>query len=300
MQAIQVRDGALVWEAAADPVPMGDEVSILVHAAGVNRADLLQARGLYPPPAGASPILGLELAGTVEGTGERVCALVPGGAYASRAAVHRDMLLPVPENWSFAQGAAVPEAWLTAFVNLFLEGDLREGEAVLIHAGASGVGTAAIQLARAAGARAYVTVRTESKAQACRDLGAEVVAMDALPPVNVILDCVGASYLPQNIAALAPFGRLVNIGLLGGAKGELDLNAVLRKRLKIVGSTLRSRPRSEHIQIVRAFRERFWEQLTGGAFQIVVDRQFPIEQAGEAHRYMAENRNLGKIVLVVE
>ncbi len=300
MQAIEVREGALCWETVPDPVPTAEEVLIDVRAAGVNRADLLQARGLYPPPAGASHILGLELAGVVQGTGERACALVPGGAYASQAAVHRDMLLALPEGWSFAQGAAVPEAWLTAFVNLFLEGGLQAGESVLIHAGASGVGTAAIQLARAAGARAYVTVRTESKAQTCRDLGAEVVAMDGLPQVNLILDCVGAAYLPQNIAALAPFGRLVNIGLLGGGKGELDLNAVLRKRLKIVGSTLRSRQRAEHITIVRAFRERFWEPLTTGAFQIVLDRTFAIAQAGEAHRYMGENRNLGKVVLVVE
>lgn len=299
MQAVLVTDTALNWGDAPDPVPTTDEVLIHVRAAGVNRADLLQARGHYPPPVGASPILGLELAGIVDGSEERVCALVPGGAYASLAAVHRDMLLPIPDKWSFAQGAAVPEAWLTAFVNLFCEGDLKKGESVLIHAGASGVGTAAIQLACDAGAEVFVTVRTESKAQACRHLGAQVVPIDALPKVDVILDCVGGSYLAANIAALTPFGRLVNIGVLGGNKAELDMSAVLRKRLRIIGSTLRSRPRTEHITIVKAFRERFWHKLTNGTFHIIIDHTFPMQEAAAAHRYMAENRNLGKIVLVL-
>lgn len=302
----------LVWKDDADPVPQADEVLVRVRAAGVNRADLLQARGAYPPPEGASPILGLEIAGQVEQTGERVCALVPGGGYAERAAVHREMLLPLPPHWSFLDGAAVPEAWLTAFVNLFLEGGLRAGETVLIHAGASGVGTAAIQLARDAGARVFTTVGSEAKAEFCRGLGAELAVnrhegdfapllleATARRGVDLILDCVGGAYLRSNIQVLAPFGRLVSIGLLGGARGELDMAALLRRRLRLIGSTLRSRPRQEQIAITRAFRERYWEKLTAGALRIVRDRSFPITQAQQAHAYVAANANIGKVVLEI-
>lgn len=291
---------ALEWAEVPDVVAGPDEVLVRIHAAGVNRADLLQARGQYAPPPGASEILGLEMAGVVEPGGERVCSLLPGGGYAERVAVHRQMLLPLPEHWSFVEGAAVPEAWLTAFVNLFLEGGLQAGETALIHAGASGVGTAAIQLARDAGARVLVTVRSVDKSERCRELGAEVVPPAHGEKVDLILDCVGGSYLPANIESLKPFGRLVVIGVLGGAKGELNMAAVLRKRLRIVGSTLRSRPRSEHIEIVRQFRERFWDKLVSGRFQIVLDREFPIQQAAAAHAYMSENRNVGKILLTIE
>lgn len=298
MKATRIPD--LVWADAPDPVPGPNDVMVRVHAAGVNRADLLQARGHYPPPPGASDILGLEVAGVREDTGERVCALLPGGGYAERAAVHRGVLLPMAGGWSFAQGAAVPEVWLTAFVNLFLEGGLQPGETALIHAGASGVGLAAIQLARDAGARVLVTVRSESKHEACRRLGAEVVPPDHNEPVDVIVDCVGGSYLADNIRTLRPFGRLVIIGLLGGSKAEMDLAAVLRNRLKVVGSTLRSRPRTEHVAIVRAFRERFYAKLLDGTFEIPIDRTFPIREAAAAHAFMGANQNTGKIILTIE
>jgi len=273
------------------------EVIVNIKASGVNRADLMQAKGHYPPPPGVTDVLGLELAGTVEGTGERVAALVQGGGYGDRLAVEREILLPLPDHMSFEQGAAIPEAWLTAFVNLFLEGGLEKGQSLLFHAGASGVGLAAIQLAREIGASVYVTVRSEHKAEACRRLGAELVPIDNLPKVDLIIDAVGGSYLEKNIAALKPFGRLVNIGLMGGSTGTLDLSAVLRKRLKIIGSTLRSRPRAEQIEITRKFRETFWAKLVSGEFEITIDRVFPKSQTAEAHRYMEENRNTGKIIL---
>lgn len=316
MRAIMVRgdkqEPRLEWDTAPDPTPRTDEVIVNVRAAGVNRADLMQAKGVYPPPPGATDILGLEMAGEVEGTGERVCALLPGGGYAEKAAVHRGMLLPLPAEWTFAQGAAVPEAWLTAYVNLFLEGGLTQGETVLIHAGASGVGTAAIQLAHDCGAQVLCTVGSDGKATRCVELGAdfaynyrqydfarETMTVTGGKGADLILDCVGGSYLAQNISSLARFGRLVNIGTLGGAKAELNLGALLMKRLRIIGSTLRSRQRQEHIAITRKFRELYWHKLTSGHFKILIDRTFPVQEAGEAHRYMAENRNTGKIVLVL-
>jgi putative PIG3 family NAD(P)H quinone oxidoreductase len=276
------------------------EVTVIIKASGVNRADLMQAKGHYPPPPGVTDVLGLELAGIVEGTGERVAALVQGGGYGDRLAVERGSLLPLPDHMSFEQGAAIPEAWLTAFVNLFLEGGLQKGQSLLFHAGASGVGLAAIQLASDIGAKVYVTVRSEHKAEACRRLGAEVVPLDTLPKVDLIIDAVGGSYLEKNIAALNPFGRLVNIGLMGGSKATLDLSAVLRKRLRIIGSTLRSRPRVEQIEITQQFKERFWPKLVSGQFEVVIDKIFPKSRTAEALRYMEENRNTGKIILTSE
>lgn len=313
MKAIVVRDGKLVWDTAADPVPGPDEVIVHVKAAGVNRADLMQARGAYPPPAGASEILGLEIAGEVEGTGERVCALLPGGGYAGKAAVHRRMLMPLPEAFSYTQGAAIPEVWFTAFVNLFLEGGLRDGEWVLLHAAASGVGTAAIQLARDAGASVIATAGSAAKCEACLRLGASIAVnykerdfAEAVREatggrgVDVILDPIGGSYLPRNVESLAPFGRLVNIGLLGGSKGELNMSHVLRKRLKIIGSTLRSRQRDEQIAITREFRERYWDKIVSGCFQLVVDRTFPMAEAQAAHEWIAGNQNIGKVILTLD
>jgi len=299
-----------------------DEVLVAVKATAVNRADLAQARGAYPPPPGASPILGLEMAGIIEAVGsavtgwrkgDRVCALLPGGGYAEKAAVPGKMLLRLPDDWSFAQGAAVPEVWFTAFVNLFLEAGLQAGEIALIHAGGSGVGTAAIQLARIAGARAFVTTGTAGKVERCRALGAELainykerdflselmMATDG-EGVDVILDPVGGAYLSRNIQALRPFGRLVNIGTLSGGVGEMDVSLLLRKRLRIIGSTLRTRPVAEKIEITRQFEERFWPHFATGELQTVIDTEFPIERAQDAHAYVAENRNFGKVILTVD
>ena len=325
MKAITVygdkNDPRLVWGDVADIDFKDDEVLVEVRATAVNRADLSQARGNYPPPPGASDILGLEMAGTIRAAGvnvvdwrpgDRVCALLPGGGYAERVAVPAGMLLRLPDDWTFAQGAAVPEVWYTAWINLFDEGQLKAGETALIHAGASGVGTAAIQLALDAGARAIATAGSEKKVAFCRELGATAInyktqdfleqvmaATDGLG-VDVILDPVGGSYLARNVAALRRFGRLVNIGLLGGAKGELNMGQVLGKRLRIVGSTLRARPAAEKIAITHRFAAEVMPKLTDGRLRPIVDTSFPIEQAQAAHEYVQANRNIGKVILDVK
>lgn len=323
MRAIGVRPGdktpRLVWQEVGD-VPIGPgEVLVAVRASAVNRADLLQARGQYPPPAGASEILGLEISGVVSAVaedvrgwsaGDRVLALLPGGGYAERAAVPSGLLLRLPDGWSFAQGAAVPEAWLTAFLNLFIEGRLAAGESVLIHAGASGVGTAAIQMAREAGAVVFATAGSSEKLEACRRFGAalavdyhhqdfavEIKARSAGRGVDLILDPVGAAYLSRNIEVLAPGGRLVTIGVMGGRRAEIDLGMVLGRSLRLIGSRLRHRPLAEKIEIVRRFEERFWPLLAAGRLTPVIDRAFPITEAGAAHEYVRENRNIGKVIL---
>jgi tumor protein p53-inducible protein 3 len=312
----------LVWQEVADISYSRDEVMVAVKATAVNRADLMQARGAYPPPPGASEILGLEMAGVIEAVGDdvhewqvgdRVCALLPGGGYAEKAAVPADMLMKLPDDWSFAQGTAVPEVWFTAFVNLFLEGDLQSGETVLIHAGASGVGTAAIQLAKAVDTTVFVTAGAPEKLRRCRELGADLAINykeeDFLTAVqeatggkgvDVILDPVGGSYLERNVGALARFGRLVNIGLLGGVDGKMSVGLLLRNRLKIVGSTLRNRSLDEKINITRQFSQRFWPLLASGDFQPIIDSTFPITEAQQAHEYVAENRNTGKVILIID
>lgn len=309
----------LVWQDVADVGHGPDEVLVAVRATAVNRADLSQARGNYPPPPGASEILGLEMAGVITAVGEqvtgwqvgdRVCALLPGGGYAEKASVPAGMLMPLPAAWSFEQGAAVPEVWFTAYVNLFLEGGLQAGESVLIHAGASGVGTAAIQLARSVGARVLVTAGSPQKLARCRDLGAAVAinykekdfataVADATAGagVDLILDPVGGAYLARNVSLLRRFGRLVIIGSLGGVEGALNTGQVLGKRLKIVGSTLRTRPLAEKIAITQQFSHRFWPLLRSGELQPIIDTIFPISQAQQAHEYVAQNRNVGKVIL---
>lgn len=311
----------LEWKDVLDVTFGPDEVLVDVRATAVNRADLLQARGGYPPPPGVSQILGLEMAGVVNAVGEsvegwqpgdRVCALLPGGGYAEQVAVPAGMLLRLPDEWSFVQGTAVPEVWYTAYVNLFLEGDLKPGETVLIHAGASGVGTAAIQLARITGATVFVTAGRDDKLAACRDLGASVtinykeqdflemvLAATNGQGVDLILDPVGGEYLGRNIRALRPFGRLVNIGLLSGGRGELDLTLVLRNRLHIIGSTLRNRSPAEKIQITRQFESGFWHLFRTGELKPIVDRVFPIQEAQAAHDYVAQDENIGKVVLEI-
>jgi putative PIG3 family NAD(P)H quinone oxidoreductase len=326
MKAIVVQGDSqnpvLVWEDVDDIDYGPEEVLVDVRATAVNRADLSQARGNYSPPPGASEILGLEMAGVIRAVGaevtgwqagDRVCALLSGGGYAEQAAVHYQMLLRLPDDWSFAQGAAVPEVWYTAFVNLFLEGNLQPGETALIHAGASGVGTAAIQLAVAAGARAFVTAGADDKLARCRALGAalainyktddfleKVLAATKNEGVDVILDPVGGPYLARNVQALRRFGRLINIGTLGGGPGELNMGLVLGKQLRIIGSLLRPRPLAEKIAITQQFQQRFWPRLTCNELRPVIDRTFPIAEAQAAHEYIAQNRNIGKVILEVE
>ena len=311
----------LVWEEVPDIVPEPEQVLVDIKATAVNRADLLQAMGLYPPPPGESDILGLEMAGVIsaigdqaEGwsVGDRVMGLLSGGGYAQQVAIHPQMLLQLPDSWSFVQGAAVPEVWLTAFSNLFLEGDLASGQRVMIHAGGSGVGTAGIQMAREAGAVVYVTAGSAAKLDRCRELGASLAinykeqdfvaaVRDATQGqgVDLILDPVGGAYLKQNLDLLEENGRLVNIGLLGGSAAELNLGAVLGKSLRIIGTRLRSRPLAQKIKITRLFADRFWPLLESGRLQPVVDTVFPIAESQAAHDYVRQNRNTGKVILEI-
>ncbi len=324
MKAIVVKNDAahtLYVENAPTPQPGPDAVLIQVHATAVNRADLLQRRGLYPPPPGESDVMGLEAAAVIveKGAnvktwqiGERVCCLLGGGGYAEYVAPHQDMLLRIPEHLSFEQAAAIPEAFYTAFVNLFLEGDLKARELLLIHAGASGVGTAAIQLARQAGAQVFITAGNDDKIRRCLELGAEVginyktedfaarvTELTQQQGVDVILDCVGGEYLHKNLALLRLKGRLVLIGLLGGAKSAIDLTLVLRKRLRLIGSVLRSRSLTEKIAITAAFKEKILPLFVNRQIHPVIDSVYPLAEADKAHEHVAANKNFGKVVLRV-
>jgi putative PIG3 family NAD(P)H quinone oxidoreductase len=303
---------------APDPAPAPGELLVRVRASAVNRADLLQRRGAYPPPPGASPILGLELAGEVLRPagpwreGDRVMAVVTGGGYAELAAVPAEVAMPIPDGLSFEQAAAIPEAFLTAFLNLFTLGRLRAGEAALIHAGASGVGSAAIQLARAAGARVFATAGSAEKLALCRELGAElainyregpfqerVAAATGGRGVDVLLDFVGAPYWDANLTALAPHGRLMLIGFLGGSRGELDLGPIMAKRLVVTGTTLRRTPLDQKAALAAAFVAFAMPRFAGGELRPVIDSVLPLEQAADAHAALEANRNAGKVVLRV-
>ncbi len=303
-----------------DPPELGrGDLRIRVAAAGVNRADLLQRQGMYPPPPGASPILGLECAGEVVEigsgvtgwqVGERAMALLAGGGYAEQVVVDAGSALRVPRALSDEEAAGFAETFLTVFLNVFQLGRLPEGGSMLVHGGGSGIGTSAIQLARAAGARILVTAGSDEKCAACRELGADVAVnyrtgdfaeaakeMTDGRGVDVVLDTIGASYWRANLASLATGGRLVIIGLMGGAKGELSLAPLVARRLQVIGSTLRARPASEKAAIVSRLIERFGAEIEAGGLRPRVDRVLPIEQAGEAHRAMKASEHFGKIVL---
>jgi putative PIG3 family NAD(P)H quinone oxidoreductase len=298
-----------------------DDLRIRVVATAVNRADLLQRQGLYPPPPGASEILGLECAGEVVevgaavsgwSPGERAMALLAGGGYAEEVVVHAGSAMRVPDALPFDQAAALPEVFLTVFLNVFQLGALPEDGAALIHGGGSGIGTAAIQLVRAAGGTAIVTAGSEEKCARCRELGAQVAvnykegdfvsaAREATDGrgVDVVLDSIGAPYLEQNLKALDVGGRLVIIGLMGGAKAELPMGLLLTRRLQVIGSTLRARPTEEKARIVAGFLDRFGSALEQGRLRPIIDRVLPLAQAGDAHRVMKASEHFGKIVLRV-
>lgn len=309
----------LYYGDAPDPEPSNEDLLVRVRATALNRADLLQRRGNYAPPPGASPILGLEVAGDVVQTagdwkvGDRVMAVITGGGYAELAAVPVDMAMPIPRAFTYEQATAIPEAFLTAYLNLFTLGHLQKNETVLIHAGASGIGTAAIQLAREAGARVFVTAGTKEKCDFCRELGAELAilyeqesfrdrALDATDQrgVDIILDFVGAPYWNDNLALLAIGGRLMLIGFLGGTKGELDLGAILPKSLTISGTTLRWMPLAQKIALTKSFAEFALPRFERDELRPVIDRVYTLQEAAIAHRYMATNSNLGKIILRID
>jgi putative PIG3 family NAD(P)H quinone oxidoreductase len=309
----------LAWQDVPAPAYSADEVLVDIHATALNRADLAQRAGHYPPPPGASDILGLEMAGRIAAVGanvsgwqigDRVCALLSGGGYAEQVNTPVSMLMPIPDAWSYEQAAAVPEVFLTAYVNLFMEAGLQPGESVLIHGGASGVGTAAIQLAHQSGCRVFTTAGSEDKVTRCRQLGADIAINyktedfeDRLQAegqgVDVILDFIGGAYLDKNVRLLKLRGRLVFIATLGGNKAEINIGLLMGKRLRLIGSVLRSRSLAEKAEIKEKFMAQFWPLLLDGTIQPVIDSICPIEQANEAHRRMAENKNIGKIILKV-
>ena len=325
MQAIRVtKPGGpevLQLMTVPDPVPTAEQLLVRVRATALNRADTLQRTGNYPPPAGETDTLGLELAGEVEAVGsavkeikpgDRVCALVGSGGYAEKAVFDVRMAMPIPPGWSFVQAAAVPEVFFTAQETMFTLGNLKAGETVLIHAAASGVGTAGIQMAREIGARILVTAGSADKIQRCLELGATagcnykerdfadwVKEVTKDQGVDLIEDFIGASYWDKNLRSLKIGGRLVLVGLMGGVKVEANLQLIMAKRLQIFGSVLRARPLTDKIDITQRFRERWLPLLASGRIKPIVDRVFPLAQAADAHRYMEENRNFGKIILEV-
>jgi putative PIG3 family NAD(P)H quinone oxidoreductase len=294
---------------------------IRVAATGINRADLLQRQGLYPPPPGASPILGLECAGEVievaKGVsgwkpGDRAMALLSGGGYAEEVVVSAGSAMPVPEGMSLESAAALPEVLLTVFLNVFQLGGLSTAGALLVHGGGSGIGTAAIQMARAAKAAVVVTAGSEEKCGRCLELGADVAvnyrsgdfvaaarAATGGRGVDVVLDSIGGPYLARNLESLAVGGRLVVIGLMGGARADISLGLLLTRRLQVIGSTLRARSDPDKAAIVAGLLQRFGAQIASGEIRPVVDRVLPLEQAGEAHRVMKASEHFGKIVLAV-
>jgi putative PIG3 family NAD(P)H quinone oxidoreductase len=325
MQAIQVQSELpgrpLVWREMPDPTYGPDEALVDIYATALNRADLSQVAGHYPPPPGAPDILGLEMAGVIAAVGanvtgwrkgDRVCALLGGGGYAERVAVPAALLMPIPHEWSFEQAAAMPEVYLTAFANLYMEAGLQPGETVLAHGGSSGVGTAAIQLTRASGNPIIVTAGSAEKVAACQALGAELAInyksedfvarvreFTGGQGVDVILDMVGASYFARNLELLKLRGRLVFIATLSGSRAEVDLSMLMRRRLRLIGSVLRSRSLEEKVAIKTAFMTRFWPMVESGAIAPVVDAVYPITEAAAAHARMADYQNIGKIALRV-
>lgn len=326
MHCIQITEfgGPEVLELATRraPLPQDDEVLIRVAAAGVNRPDIFQRRGNYAPPKGASDLPGLEVAGTIVQTGadvhhlrigDEVCALVSGGGYAEYCTAPAVQVLPRPRGLSMVEAAAIPETFFTVWANVFESGGLKKGETLLVHGGSSGIGTAAIQMARLAEARVFVTAGSEEKCRFCEELGAErainyrsenfesvIKDLTEGRGVDVVLDMVGGDYIHRNISLLTQGGRYVFIAFLHGSKvAELDFMPVMRKHLTITGSTLRARPSAEKGRIAAAIKERIWPAIEQGVIKPQIYRTFPLAQAADAHRLMETSAHLGKIVLTV-
>lgn len=304
------------------PVPSENQVLIKVAAAGVNRPDLLQRQGIYPPPPGASEILGLEIAGTVVETGsasspiklgDKVCALVNGGGYAEYCLADVGCCLPIPKEFNFLQAAAIPETFFTVWSNIFEHRHLMSGESLLVHGGGSGIGTTAIQLARAFDHPVYVTVGSEDKRRRCLALGATaaidyhhqdfvsvMLSLTHNAGVDVILDMIGGDYFPRNLKCLAVDGRLVQIAIQHGAKAEINLWAMMQKRLTITGSTLRPRSTAFKANIAGQLHDKVWPLLESGRIAPVIDSIFPLAEAENAHTRMTGNHHFGKIILGIE
>ncbi|MEU0740111.1 NAD(P)H-quinone oxidoreductase [Streptomyces sp. NPDC006134] len=310
----------LVWDEVPDPVPGEGEVLVEVVASAVNRADIMQRQGFYDPPPGAPHHPGLECSGRIAAlgpgvsgwsVGDEVCALLGGGGYAEKVAVPAGQLLPVPEGVGLKEAAALPEVVCTVWSNVFMVAHLRPGETLLVHGGSSGIGTMAIQLAKAVGAKVAVTAGTKEKLERCAELGADILInyreQDFVTEIeqttggagaDVILDNMGAKYLDRNVRALAVNGRLAIIGMQGGRKGELNIGALLAKRAAISATSLRARPLEEKAAIVAAVREHVWPLLAAGHVRPVVDREMPMSEASAAHRVVEESGHIGKVLLV--
>lgn len=321
MKAILTDGDRLRWAEAPAPAIGTGQVRIAVQASAINRADLVQRTGSYPPPPGASDILGLECAGEVieigDGVnrvrvGDRVCALLAGGGYAQEVVVPAGQVLPIPAGLDMHQAAAIPEVFATAFLNLYMEAGLEKGERVVLHAGASGVGTAAIQLCRESGNPCFVTAGSDDKISRCVALGADggwnrhsggtftdAVKAWADTGVDVILDPVGAAYFPDNVACLGLQGRLVLIGLMGGLKTDINLGALMMKRLKVIGSTLRARPVAAKAAIMDRLLEEVWPAFASGAIRPIIETVMPIEDVERAHALVASDATFGKVVLSI-
>jgi putative PIG3 family NAD(P)H quinone oxidoreductase len=301
------------------PEPGPGEVLIKVAAAGVNRPDVMQRKGLYPPPPGATDVPGLEVSGTVVSGGQNVskppinsevCALVTCGGYAEYCLAAASICLPVPEKISLVNAAGIPETFFTVWTNVFKRGQLKAGESLLVHGGSSGIGTTAIQLGKAFGATVYTTAGTSDKCEFCNNLGAdaainyreqdfseEIKRLTEGKGVNVILDMVGGPYFPKNIRLLADEGRLVQIALMQGSKAEVDFRSLLLKRVTLTGSTLRPRSVEEKTKIAQALQKNVWPLLESGAIRPIIHQTFPLKQASEAHRLMESSAHIGKILL---
>ncbi|MCE3028157.1 NAD(P)H-quinone oxidoreductase [Salinicola sp. DM10] len=319
MHAIAIESQRLVWREHEAPGPVGaTEVRIEVAWAGVNRADLMQRAGKYPPPPGAPDIPGLEVSGTIAEVGQRVerfrrgdavCALLAGGGYAEQVVVDEAQVLPIPANLGLREAAALPEVFATAWLNLYMEGAAQSGQRILLHAAASGVGTAAIQLCRAFGNPCFVTAGSQEKLDACTRLGADagwnrhdgsfVDAVKAWGGADMILDPVGGDYVEQDLAVLNADGRLVLIGLMGGMEAKLDLGRMLMKRQRVIGSTLRSRSAKAKGAILDALHAQVWPKLASGEIKPLIAETWPIQEAESALQHLDDNANIGKVLLRV-
>ncbi len=321
MNAAVIRDQKLVIEQVPVPHPARGEVLVRVRAAGVNRPDLLQRRGLYPPPEGVTDIPGLEISGDVIMTGggvtgikagQKVCALVAGGGYAEYCAVPAVQCLPMPKSLGWIAAAGIPETFFTVWTNLFERGQLTKGERVLIHGGASGIGTTALQMARAFGAKVYVTAGSDDKCTACRKLGAaaainyktqdfvtEILRDTDGKGVDVVLDMVGGDYIGRNLKVLAPEGRHVSIAMQRGRTAEMDIFQVMSKRLTLTGSTLRPQTTAAKGRIAKALKKNVWPFITRKRITPVIDRIYPLEEAQAAHDYLEAGQHFGKVILRV-
>lgn len=317
MYAITVDETrAMHWTEVPDPVPKSDEILLEIHAAALNRADLLQRAGKYPPPPGWPDWMGLEAAGIVLSApagsrwkrGDRVCALLGGGGYAEKIAVPEKMVLPVPRGLSLIEASSLPEVFATAYLNLVFEAGLQAGETAFIQAGASGLGIAAIQTAKVLGATVVTTVGSERKAEAVRALGADIVVnrkTDDLGkvldehPVDVVLDCVGGTGLGKHLEKLAPGGRWILISTLGGEFAEIALRPILKRGLRLIGSTLRSRTTEKKGEILAGLEKQIWPAMEAKTIRPVIFKTFPIREAEQAHAVLERGENIGKVVLSI-